>query len=366
MTSMSESDGESSRATLVVRPSSLTHGFLFADLRGYTSYVDRRGAVAAAALLDRFRELVRGAVASHHGAETRTEGDSFYVVFPSARMAVDCALDIVRGAADEVLYPDDPIQVGVGVHAGEAVETPDGPVGTAVNIAARLCAMAGPGEVVVSDTVRALTRSVGTAGFVPMGRRPIKGLDEALTVYRAVPAGTADGRGRARARRPRIASIALISIVGGVALAVALLVAATLDPPCESSAPEFLGTEPKDVIDWLASRPWLDHTAPRPYNIGKYLGRSVDITVPSSDRWTCPATDDKNGASMFRLGSPSSTEQFGSVWGAEVGERKRVVAIDVEGRTVTLVIGSPYPDVAQLWTLGEPLLQTIEFTGSTP
>ena len=344
--------------------------------------------------------------------------------------------------------PIDPIQVGVGVHAGEAVDTPDGPVGTAVNIAARLCAMAAPGEVVVSDTVRALTRSVGTAGFVPMGRRPIKGLDESLTVYRAVPAGAAAGRGRSRARRPRLASVALVSIVGGGALAVALLVvaqrpappaampdtsshpsgaassrpttaasrtpvgvfatrkfsvpfrvalgpswaregevadnvafrrqsrpagwidailvAATLDPPCNSTAPEFLGTEPKDVIDWLASRPWLDHTAPRPYNVGKYLGRSVDITVLSSDRWTCPATDDKSAAMMFRLGSPSSTVGFGLGWGADVGERKRVVAIDVDGRTVTLVIGSPYDDVAQLWTLAEPLLQSIQFTGSTP
>jgi hypothetical protein len=41
------------------------------------------------------------------------------------------------------------------------------------------------------------------------------------------------------------------------------------------------------------------------------------------------------------------------------------VAIDVDGRTVTLVIGSPYSDVAQLWALGEPLLQPIQFTGST-
>ena len=173
MTGMSESDGgEGSRATEVVRPTSFTHGFLFADLRGYTSYVDRRGAIAAAALLDRFRDLIRAAVASHQGAEIRTEGDSFYVVFPSASMAVACALDIIRGAADEVFYRDDPIHVGVGVHAGEAVDTPEGPVGTAVNIAARLCAMAAPGEVVVSDTVRALTRSVGRPASCRWGEGP--------------------------------------------------------------------------------------------------------------------------------------------------------------------------------------------------
>ena len=93
-----------------------THGFLFADLRGYTSYVERRGARAAAQLLTRYRALVRAAVASQGGAEIRTEGDSFYVVFPSASSAVACALDIVDAAAAG--QPDgDPIHVGVGVHA---------------------------------------------------------------------------------------------------------------------------------------------------------------------------------------------------------------------------------------------------------
>jgi class 3 adenylate cyclase len=173
------------------QPASSTHGFLFADLRGYTAYIDRQGATAAAALLERFRSLVRTAVAAHHGAEIRTEGDSFYVTFPKASPAVACALDIVAAAtADAADHPADPIRVGVGVHAGEALETPDGPVGTAVNIAARLCAIAAPGEVVVSDTVRSLTRSVGEAQFIAMGRRTVKGIDEPLTIYRAVPAGT--------------------------------------------------------------------------------------------------------------------------------------------------------------------------------
>jgi len=199
---------------------SVTRGFLFADLRGYTSYLDRQGAVAATALLERFRTIVRAAVAAHSGAEIRTEGDSFYVVFPSASVAVACALDILRAAADSAVH-EQPIPVGIGVHAGEALETPEGPVGTAVNIAARLCAMARPGEVLVSDTVRALTRSVGHAGFVSVGRRPIKGLDEALAVYRAVPAGTAIAvRGASRSwaqRRYAVPVLAALLIgIGGV------------------------------------------------------------------------------------------------------------------------------------------------------
>jgi class 3 adenylate cyclase len=441
---MANSNGEAGAQDGPAIPTpSLTRGFLFADLRGYTSYIDRRGVNAAADLLKRFRQLVRGAVSAHLGAEIRTEGDSFYVVFPSASMAVACALDIVRAAGDEVVHPDDAIQVGVGVHAGEALDTPEGPVGTAVNIAARLCAMAGPGEVLVSDTVRALTRSVGSAGFVPLGRRPIKGLDEALSVYRAVPAGTAIPRPPGR-RRPWVIGLAA---AGGGALALALavlvlsrqpatpnspgssaaasrpstrsapspgttalagsyssfrfalpfrifvgsgwslvgdrtdivafghydadpvgwidiiLVAATLDPPCDSTTPAFIGGRPKDVIDWLTTRPWLEHGTPRPYNIGPYQGRSVDIKVILPKDWGCP---NLKQAYLFRLGDPAGGTAWGAAYEADIGERKRVVAVDVDGRTVTFVIGSPLPDVEQLWNLAGPLIQSIEFTGKNP
>ena len=424
-----------------IQTPSLTRGFLFADLRGYTSYIDRRGATAAADLLKRFRQLVRGAVAVHLGAEIRTEGDSFYVVFPSASMAVACALDIVRAASDEVVHRDDAIQVGVGVHAGEALDTPEGPVGTAVNIAARLCAMAGPGEVMVSDTVRALTRSVGSAGFVPLGRRPIKGLDESLSVYRAVPAGTA--MPRPPGRRPWVIGLAAL---GGGALALTLavlvvsrqpapnspgssaptsgpstrptpppsttalagsysssrfavpfsivvgpswrlvgdrtdivafghydedpvgwidiiLVAATLDPPCGATTPAFIGGRPEDVIDWLTTRPWLEHGTVRPYNIGPYQGRAVDIKVVLPKTWECT---NLKSAYLFRLGDPTGGTAWGAAYEADVGERKRVVALDVDGRTVTFVIGSPFPDVERLWNLTGTLIQSIKFTGKNP
>ena len=84
----------------------LTRGFLFADLRDYTSFVERHGDAAASALLDRYRGLVRSAVAQYGGAEVKTEGDSFFIVFASASNAVRCGLDIV--AAAEAATRDDP------------------------------------------------------------------------------------------------------------------------------------------------------------------------------------------------------------------------------------------------------------------
>ena len=79
-------------------------------------------------------------MAEHDGAEIKTEGDSFYVVFPAVSAAVLCGLAIVD--ATHTPGPDEtagPIPVGIGIHAGETVETPDGYVGSAVNIAAGIC-----------------------------------------------------------------------------------------------------------------------------------------------------------------------------------------------------------------------------------
>ncbi len=146
----------------------ITRGFLFADLRGYTDFVEQRGAAAAAALLTQYRSLAREAIAQFGGAEIKTEGDSFYVVFDSVSSAVRCGLAITTAASAET---DQPIRVGVGIHAGETIEADGGYVGSPVNIAARICAQAGPGEVLVSETVRALTTTVLPVRFKSRGRR---------------------------------------------------------------------------------------------------------------------------------------------------------------------------------------------------
>ena len=85
-----------------------TRGFLFADLRDYTRYVEGHGAVDAAELLVRYRAIVRQAVAEHDGAEIKTEGDSFYVVFPAVSAAVLCGLAIVAAAGVDRSRRHDP------------------------------------------------------------------------------------------------------------------------------------------------------------------------------------------------------------------------------------------------------------------
>jgi hypothetical protein len=165
-------------------PQATFRGFLFADLRGYSDYLETHGDRAGVELLDGYRRLIRSIVARFDGAEIRTEGDSFYIVFPSASRAVTCAVEIVAAAQTEASA----IPVGIGVHAGEAADTGEGPVGSAVNVAARVCAQAAAGEVLVTDVVRILTRTTLDYRFVPRGTPRLKGIHEPMPVFRVVPA----------------------------------------------------------------------------------------------------------------------------------------------------------------------------------
>ena len=191
-------------------------GFLFTDLRGFTAFAERYGNTAAAAKVARFLEIARTAIASHAGAEVKTEGDAIHAVFPSASSAVLCGLEIVDAAAEvSAREPDQWFDLGVGVHAGEAVETAEGYIGRAVNVAARLCAIARPGEVLVSSTVKGITHASIQVGFISRGRRRLKGIRDPIEVW-AVTRDT-------EARAPRVAPFHIG--VGASALVAAVVIA---------------------------------------------------------------------------------------------------------------------------------------------
>ncbi|HEX7225673.1 MAG TPA: adenylate/guanylate cyclase domain-containing protein, partial [Candidatus Limnocylindria bacterium] len=97
---------------------------------------------------------------------------------------------------------------GVGIHAGEAEDSDEGIVSSAVNIAARICAVAPAGEILVSETVRALTRSyLRDVRFVPRGQRRLKGISEPVRLYAVEDAG-AERITPPPGRRRRVALIA--------------------------------------------------------------------------------------------------------------------------------------------------------------
>ena len=197
-------------------------GFLFSDVRGFTSFAERHGNVAAADMVGRFIEIARQAIARHEGAEIKTEGDAIHAVFQSASSAVLCGLEIVEAAAESnAREPGRPLRIGVGVHAGEAVETAEGYIGRAVNIAARLCAAAQPGEVLVSSTVKGITQASITVGFMPRGRRRLKGIEDQILVY-AVTRDMSAKAPRAVPRRILVGAAGLAVVVSAIAIVFAL------------------------------------------------------------------------------------------------------------------------------------------------
>ena len=141
----------------------------------FTDIVDstRRAAAVGdgrwAALISHHDALVRDALERYRGREVKTMGDGFLATFDGPARAIRCAHSI----SEEVRMLG--IDVRAGLHTGECEMTTDDVRGLAVSIAARVSALAGPGEVLVSSTVRDLVAGSGLA-FADRGQHELKGV----------------------------------------------------------------------------------------------------------------------------------------------------------------------------------------------
>jgi class 3 adenylate cyclase/pimeloyl-ACP methyl ester carboxylesterase len=151
---------------------------LFTDIVGSTARAEQMGDQRWHNLLDAHHTKARREIARSGGKVVKSLGDGFLVTFDGPARAVRCACAI----ADAVGPLD--IQVRGGLHTGE-VELADSDVqGIAVHIAARILALADPGEVLVSRTVRDLVAGSGLQ-FSKRGRHSLKGLQEPMELYAA-------------------------------------------------------------------------------------------------------------------------------------------------------------------------------------
>ena len=150
---------------------------LFTDIVGSTEKAAELGDRAWKELVETHHRRVRGQLARFRGIEVDTAGDGFFATFDGPARAVRCATAIVAAIAPLG------IEVRAGVHTGE-VETIDGKVGgMAVVIGARVGALAGPSEVLVSQTVRDLVAGSGLS-FEDAGEHELKGLPGRRLLYR--------------------------------------------------------------------------------------------------------------------------------------------------------------------------------------
>ncbi len=113
------------------------------------------------------------------GRVVELRGDEALAVFSSARQAVAAAVDLQERLVDETIDdPELPMPVGIGLDAGEAVPLEEGYRGGALNLAARLCGQAGPGEILASRSVTHLARRVEGVRYVDRGKVQLKNLTD--------------------------------------------------------------------------------------------------------------------------------------------------------------------------------------------
>jgi class 3 adenylate cyclase/pimeloyl-ACP methyl ester carboxylesterase len=157
-------------------PDTVLATLLFTDIVGSTERAAAVGDRAWRELLDRHHLLVRRELARFRGDEKDTAGDGFFATFDGPARAIRCAQSVVGGMSELGL------EVRAGVHTGEC-EVHNGKVaGIAVSIGARVAAQAGPGEVLVSHTVKDLVAGSGLA-FRERGEHELKGVPGTWRLY---------------------------------------------------------------------------------------------------------------------------------------------------------------------------------------
>jgi class 3 adenylate cyclase len=157
---------------------------LFTDIVGSTDRARELGDQEWTALLAQHHTAVRTVLAQYRGREIVTTGDGFLAAFDGPARGIRCAHAILE-ALDGIGIP-----ARSGLHTGEVEVVGDDIAGIAVHIGARVAALAGPGEVLVSSTVRDLVAGSGIE-FEDRGLHELKGLDEPRRLYAVRSGATA-------------------------------------------------------------------------------------------------------------------------------------------------------------------------------
>jgi predicted ATPase/class 3 adenylate cyclase len=170
-----------------------TRTFLFTDIEGSTRLEQDIGTSRYGGVRERQRELLRAAFAENGGIEQGTEGDSFFVVFPTARSGLVAAIDGQRALAAEPWPEDVSVRVRMGLHTGEAEASGGSLVGLDINRAARIAATANGGQIVVSDAIRSLVAGDLPEGVTlrPLGSHRLRDLREPQPLLQVVGPGLA-------------------------------------------------------------------------------------------------------------------------------------------------------------------------------
>jgi len=164
--------------------------FLIADVRGYSSFTETQGDEAAARLAGRFAAIAREIVVRHGGEVVELRGDEALAVFDSARRALIAGVRLQERFVDETIAdPILPLRVGIGLDTGEAIPVEGGFRGSALNVAARLCSLAAPGEVLATQELAHVATRIEGITLEERGPAKMKGITQPVRVVKVLPEG---------------------------------------------------------------------------------------------------------------------------------------------------------------------------------
>jgi peptide/nickel transport system substrate-binding protein len=300
--------------------------FLIADVRGYTLFTQQRGDEAAAALATHFAGLTREIIEEHGGAIIEFRGDEALCAFTSARRAINAATLLQERFVDATeADPENPLPVGIGLDAGEAVPVGEGYRGAALNLAARLCARAGPGEVLASAGVVHLAGRIDGIRYIDLGTARFKNVPAPVGVIKVLPEKH-DPAERLRLHwQPPAATAPRRSRVGLVAAGVVLaILAASL--PFVLRDDSLGGHVAAGSIGILDSSGHLTRQVPVGDAPGAIAVGPDAVWVTDVVAGTLARLDPRNGAVQQRIavgGTPSGMAvSEGHVWVADTDGRR--------------------------------------------
>jgi class 3 adenylate cyclase len=175
-------EGEEATAGAEAPAAGAVHTILFTDVEGSTAMTQRLGDAKARDVLREHERMVREALKAHSGSEVKTMGDGFMASFSSATKALECAIAMQRAFAEHNESAEEPIRVRVGLNAGEPIAEDEDLFGTAVNLAARICAHAEAGQILAPIVVRELTAGKQFM-FADLGETELRGFDDPVRLY---------------------------------------------------------------------------------------------------------------------------------------------------------------------------------------
>ena len=239
---------------------------LAADVASYSRLMgaDEEGTLAA--LKGHRRELIDPLIAQHQGRIVKTTGDGVLIEFASIVDAVRCAVVMQQGMEDRNANVNESqrIRFRVGINVGDVIVEDDDIFGDGVNVAARLEALAQPGEICVSATVREHVGEKLPIGFVDLGEHSVKNIARPVHVYRiearVEPKNAVQGEPAhamlALPDRPSIAVLPFTNMGGDV------------------EQEYFADGMAEDIITGLARIKWL------------FVIAAIRVSLTRADRWT--------------------------------------------------------------------------------